>query len=261
MEKNQKKTSQNDHNPDQLSLGRVLLLIFAPTTLLTLSYLGLGHIPQIQNAMPSFLLFFLLAFLIFFPFELLVVLSASKRKFGRYSLKSAFLRHEKIPWWQIALFGTLSWGFAGLMTVTVLPLETRLFASIAERLTNLLPAYFDWTNIQYLERYSSGVLTLTAIVFFVLNVFIGPIIEELFFRGYLSAKISRFGNYTPVIMTVLFSLYHFWLPFDNLFRITAFLPGFYVTWKKKNIYIAIVLHCLSNLFSTIGFVTIISALI
>ncbi len=37
MEKNQKKTSQNDHNPDQLSLGRVLLLIFAPTTLLTLS--------------------------------------------------------------------------------------------------------------------------------------------------------------------------------------------------------------------------------
>ena len=87
----------NNHKTSQLGLGRVLLLIFAPSTLLTLSYIALGHVPQIQNAIPSFLLFFLLALFILFPFELLVVLIASKREFGQNSLKSAFLRHQKIP--------------------------------------------------------------------------------------------------------------------------------------------------------------------
>ena len=259
MESSHPTNQAKNVNIQELKIWQVLLLVFVPPALLMVAYVGIGHISAVQNAIPALLLFFLLAVLILFSIELSVVLLASKKEFGRSSLQSAFTNYQKLPWWQIALFGVLTWGFAGLMTVTIMPLENRLFAPLSAWLSNLLPAYFDWTNIAYLEQYSRSTLILTAVVLFVFNGFIGPIIEELFFRGYLTAKISRYGKVAPVIITVLFSLYHFWLPFDNIFRIAAFLPAFYLAWKKKNIYIAIVCHVLSNIFSSISIILMITS--
>ena len=236
---------------DNLSILRVLLLVFVPTSLLTLIYILAGYL---QNTIPSLLLFFLLAMFILFPIEVWVVLHASKKKYGSYSLKSAFSNHQKLPWRVIFLYGFLLWGFAGIMSVTIAPLENMLFAPISSWLTSIMPEYFDWNNIDYLKQYSKNILILTSVVYFILNVFIGPIVEEIFFRGYLTSKISRYGKYAPIIITVLFSIYHFWLPFNNLFRIVIFFPAAYLAWKKKNIYIAIVFHCLCNLVSAISFI-------
>jgi uncharacterized protein len=240
-----------------LSMRRVLYLIFVPTSLLTLTYVLAGHL--LQDTIPSLLLFFLLAMFMLFPIQVFVVLSASKKEHGSYTLKSAFSYHQKLSWWKIVLYGSLLWGFAGIMTVTIAPLEDMLFAPIAERLAHIIPSYFDWNNLDYLQRYPRNILLLTCFVYFILNGFVGPIVEELFFRGYLTAKIDRFGKYTPFIMTVLFSLYHFWLPFNNLFRIIVFYAAAYMAWKKSNIYIAIVFHVLSNLVSAVGFMVAVYA--
>jgi len=252
---------KNEIALENLPMWQVLFIIFIPTSLLTLTYFGIGHVSAVQKAIPSLLLFFLLALLILFPIEILIVCFASKKAFGQYSLKSAFINHQKLPWWQIALYGSLGWLFAGLMTFTIAPLENMLFAPISNWLSELLPAYFDWTNFDYLENYSKSTLILTAVILFVFNGFVGPIIEELFFRGYLTAKISRYGKFAPLIITVLFSFYHFWLPFNNLFRIIAFYPAFYITWKKRNIFISITTHSLSNLFSTISIILMIRAML
>lgn len=139
------------------------------------------------------------------------------------------------------------------MYVTMAPLEKSLFAPLSGKLAAVTPAYFDWTNFEYLRQYPGGILLLTSVVYFIFNVFVGPIVEELYFRGYLTAKLSRYGIGAPIIVTVLFSLYHLWLPFQNLFRISAFFPAAYFAWKEKNIYISIVFHCISNLFSTVSF--------
>ncbi|UTR10168.1 CPBP family intramembrane metalloprotease [Evansella sp. LMS18] len=237
---------------NNLSMGKVLLLIFLPTTVLTLVYLLAGYV--LGNSIPTILLFFLLAMFILFPFQIFVVARASKKEYGNYSWKSAFANHQKLAWWKIFVYAAFLFGFAGIMSVTIAPLEDMLFAPVSDRLFNVLPPYFDWTNIDYLQNYSRNILLFTCVMFFILNVFVGPIVEELFFRGYLTSKLSRFGNYTPFIVTVLFSLYHFWLPFSNLFRIIAFFPAYYLAWKKKNIFIAILFHCLCNAVSTIGFI-------
>lgn len=252
MEILNKRVQSNLSMPGNISMWRVLLLIFIPTSLLTLTYFLVGHL--LQNTIPSLLLFYLLAMFILFPIELLVVLFASKKEYGRYSLKSAFSNHQKLSWWKIFVYGSLLWAFAGIMSVTIAPLENMLFDLIANRLTHIIPPYFDWNNIGYLKQYSKNILLFTCFMYLFLNVLIGPIVEELFFRGYLTSKISRFGNYTPFIITVLFSLYHFWLPFNNLFRIIVFYPAAYFAWKKKNIYIAVVFHCLSNLVSSISLI-------
>lgn len=151
-------------------------------------------------------------------------------------------------------YGAAQFIFSGIIYVTIAPLENYLLAPISNKLAQLTPEYFSWSNFEYLKQYSKEILLLTCVGYFILNVIMGPIIEELFFRGYLTSKISRFGNYAPLIITILFSLYHLWLPFNNLFRFSVFFPAAFIAWNKKNIYISTVFHCLCNLFSTVSFI-------
>jgi membrane protease YdiL (CAAX protease family) len=240
--------SKNDNSP----LINVVLLVFIPTTLLTVSYVLLGYI---QHTIPSLLLFYTLATFILFPFELAVVLNASKKQFGSYSLRSAFVNQEKTNWKKTLIYGLLLFGLAGILSVTINPLEKWITTPLAEN----IPTYFDWNNMEYLRQYPKNILVITFIVYGLFNVLVGPVVEELYFRGYLTSRISRFGKWSPVIITVLFSLYHLWLPLQNIFRICVFLPAAYFAWKEKNIYISIVLHCLSNLVSTISLIVAVYA--
>ncbi|MDF2905459.1 MAG: Abortive infection protein [Herbinix sp.] len=239
---------------NNLSLIKVALLIFIPTTTLTISYYLLG---QVFQSIPSLLLFFALATIILFPIELAVVLCSSKKEFGRYSLKSAFVNQGKTSLIKTLLFSTLLFGFAGIVSATIGPFENWVTTPLSNKLIEIIPAYYDWNNMEYLRQYPKNILLLTCIAYALFNIIVGPVIEELFFRGYLTSKISRFGKWAPVIITVLFSLYHFWLPLQNLFRICVFLPAAYIAWRQKNIYISMIFHILCNLFSTISFIIIV----
>ncbi|GAP13527.1 CAAX protease self-immunity [Longilinea arvoryzae] len=241
---------RNPYKNNDLSLLKVILLIFIPTTVLTSIYLLVGYA---HTTIPSVILFFLLAMLFLFPVEIAIVLRASKKEFGSYSFRSAFVNQGKAGWKRTLIIGLLLFGFAGIMSITLGPLEKSLTASLSAKLAAVLPAYFDWTNLDHFRQYSGVSLLLMSTVYLILNGFVGPIVEELFFRGYLTSKLSRYGKVAPVIVTVLFSLYHFWLPFQNLFRISVFLPAAYLTWKEKNIYIGMVFHCISNIFTVISF--------
>lgn len=236
---------------NNMSMLKVLALIFIPTLAFTTTYIILG---LAQQAIPSIVLFSLLAIITLFLFQLVVVLLVTKKEFGNISFKSVFAYNEKMSIWKIVLYGIVLFAFTGLLSITVTPLENLIFASLNERLMSIIPEYFNWNNIVQLKAYSQGILVFTCIIYFILNVLVGPIVEEMFFRGYLTNKISRFGNFAPLIITILFSLYHLWLPFNNIFRICAFFPAAFVAWKKKNIYITIVFHALCNLVSTISFI-------
>jgi membrane protease YdiL (CAAX protease family) len=72
------------------------------------------------------------------------------------------------------------------------------------------------------------------------------VVEELYFRGYLLPRISRFGAWAPLINMVLFSLYHFFTPWQNLGRIVGLLPMVYTVWWKRSIYVSIAVHVLGN---------------
>ena len=83
---------------------------------------------------------------------------------------------------------------------------------------------------------------MTSALFLVLiNGIFGPIVEELYFRGYLLPRISQLRGWAPLFNSVLFSIYHFFSPWQNPLRILAFTPVFYACWKK-NIYV--IVHCL-----------------
>lgn len=227
----------------------LILRIFAPTTVLSLSYLILGHFCNI----PHILLFCILGTVILVPMELGMILSASKREHGTYSLKSAFVGQEKLPPWKIFFIAFVFFGVAGLLSMFAAPLENQIFVQMKTALLNRLPSGFDWTNYAYMKSFSKPILILTCIYYGIFNVLIGPITEELFFRGYLTSHCKKQSPFLPILIAVLFSLYHFWLPFNIVFRILAFAPVAYVAYKKKNLYISICFHCLCNLFSAVSF--------
>ena len=204
------------------------LRIFVPATVLSLSYLLLGHFCNI----PHILLFCIL---------------------GTFIL-SAFAGQEKIAVWKMLGIAFVFFGIAGLLSIFVAPMENQIFATMRSNVLNNLPAGFDWTNFDYIKSFSKPIRILTCVYYGIFNVLIGPITEELYFRGYLTSHYKKQNSITPIWIAVLFSLYHFWLPFNNVFRILAFTPVVYVAYKKKNLYISLYFHCLCNLFSVIGFV-------
>lgn len=61
----------------------------------------------------------------------------------------------------------------------------------------------------------------------------------------------------PLMNVVLFSLYHFWLPWDLFSRIVALLPMVYWVQWKRNFYIGILVHVLLNSLGTIGLLALV----
>ena len=235
---------------DKIDTKGLILRIFIPAIVLSLIYLLLGNFCNI----PHILLFCILGTLILVPMELGMILSASKRENGAYSLKSAFVGQEKLPLWNILIIALVFFVVTGLLSVFVAPLENQIFDKMRSTLLSNLPIGFDWTNYEYIKLFSKPILILTCIYYGIFNGLIAPITEELFFRGYLTSHYEKQGPITPILVAVFFSLYHFWLPFNNLFRISAFAPAAYAAYKKRNLYISLCFHCLCNLFSTLSFI-------
>ena len=109
-----------------------------------------------------------------------------------------------------------------------------------------LPEWFAIFDIEQLQRYARPTLLITFWVGLIVNGFALPIVEELYFRGYLLSRLERFGKWAPLINVSLFSLYHFWTPWQAVSRILWLLPWVYTTWRKQNIYLMMIAHCTAN---------------
>lgn len=238
-------------NTIQIGWKKTIAMVFGTTGLFTALYLIAGiALPQL----PTLLIFCILGGLVLMPAEWFLMLQQSRKDYGEYSLKAALVGQAKLPVIKIFLFALLLFGVAGICSSTILPLEKMLLFSVREKVLAFLPVGFDWDNIENIKSFPESIIIVTCAVYFVFNVLVGPITEEFFFRGYLTAYNNKYRNWTPVMITMLFSLYHLWLPFQNIFRIFIFLPMAYSSYRKKNLYICMVSHILCNLFTTISFI-------
>jgi hypothetical protein len=122
------------------------------------------------------------------------------------------------------------------------------------------PIITDTLFAWYLQEYNiqnamanPGVLSgyqgvyLLFVMFIIINGILGPFVEELYFRGYLLPRMEGYAKkWAPALNVVLFSLYHYFSPWENPIRIIALLPLGYLVWKKRNIRFSIWVHILLN---------------
>jgi membrane protease YdiL (CAAX protease family) len=60
-------------------------------------------------------------------------------------------------------------------------------------------------------------------------------------------RVDYLGWLAPLFDAFLFSIHHFWQPYNYLLIFLIVLPQAYVVWRKQNIYIAIMVHCAANM--------------
>ena len=109
-----------------INTTKLLLLIFTPTFVLSVMYFVLAHFIKI----PNLLLFCIIATFTMVPIELGIILNASKKETGKYSFSSAFTGYEKMPLWKSFVIAFVFFGIAGLLSVTVAPLENYPFSGL-----------------------------------------------------------------------------------------------------------------------------------
>ncbi len=118
---------------------------------------------------------------------------------------------------------------------------------LIDRLFGWLPQWFVTPILpERVGDYSSGAWVATIVAFFALNGFVGPIVEELYFRGYLLPRMEWMGRWAPLVNVSLFSVYHFWSPWQVVARILGVGPMVYAVRWKRNVYLGMVVHCTLN---------------
>jgi membrane protease YdiL (CAAX protease family) len=113
---------------------------------------------------------------------------------------------------------------------------------------------FGWAPTWYLRpidlavvgSYSASAWMVTLVGYLVLNGVVGPVVEELYFRGWLLPRMNASGRWAPLLNTVLFSVYHFWTPWQFLSRVAAVLPFVCVVHARRNVYVGMLVHMLLN---------------
>jgi uncharacterized protein len=93
---------------------------------------------------------------------------------------------------------------------------------------------------------SKGAWVATMIFGLLVNGLAVPVVEELYFRGYLLPRIPLSRAWAPLANAALFSLYHLFSPWQNLSRTLAVVPIAYAVSWKRSVFVGIATHCLLN---------------
>jgi len=225
----------------QHSLGKTILLHISPGILTTLALLIFKPLINLTDY-PPLLLFLLAVLLIDLPFMLGVMLNEGKKLNRRLSLEGVVLYREKVPWKTFAMV------FVGAFVVLylIIMVSTPLNSMLAETVFPWLPEWFFFDNAAQYEVYAKNNLILVFTLQLVITGVILPWVEELYFRGYLLPRISRYGNWSPLMGGLLFGLYHGWQLYGWVGVSLLGIGLGYVVWWKKDIRLSISLHVFAN---------------
>ncbi|HET7143645.1 MAG TPA: CPBP family intramembrane glutamic endopeptidase [Anaerolineales bacterium] len=224
---------------NQLSISKSILLHLLPGAIGTLVYILLAPL-FLRNHYPAILALLVTAGVFIVPIELGYLLIQAKKN-GSFGKVIEY--REALPLWQyfVLPLGMIVWGFLASGALSILDLVT------AKQIFGWLPGWFFIFDVEQFKAFPREALLITFWAGLFINGLIGPIVEELYFRGYLLPRLSRLGNWSPLINISLFSLYHFWTPWQFISRIIWLLPWGYLVQKKKNIYLMIISHCTANI--------------
>ncbi|MFP4698574.1 MAG: CPBP family intramembrane glutamic endopeptidase, partial [Eubacteriales bacterium] len=80
------------------------------------------------------------------------------------------------------------------------------------------------------KQYSRPHIIISILVSFFFFTLVAPIVEELYFRGYLLDRMRWMGNYGVILNVFLFAVYHFCSPWLIIARTVALMPLFYFVY-------------------------------
>jgi len=222
------------------STTQSVILHLLPGILVGCFYL-LARQPVVNRGYPSIIALILAYAFILIPVELGYLLYQGKKKTGRFTLQGIISYRNSIPWWQYLVWVLIIFIATGAIVTLLKPVD----AFLQERLFFWIPDINNGLDGDYSRR----TLIVTYSLVFIFIAVLTPLVEELYFRGYLLPRMN--GKYVPLLHSFLFAAQHVLEPWMIITRTLGFLPILFGV-KKKNIYIGIIAHILCN---SVGFVT------
>jgi len=226
---------------------KLLVLHLLPGALATLAYLALVPLAS-RVHFPTMSALLLSAAIALVPLEMGHLLLQGKRLNGRWSLAGIVLYQRKGAGWRYFLMAL------GLFVLSVAgyTLSEPLDYVWKHMAFSWLPGWYVFSDLEQYAQFSRTVLIVTFSARLLLDGFLFPVVEELYFRGYLLPRMSRFGGAAPFINCALFSIYHFWQPYTLPTIFFVSLPMVFAVWKTKNVRVGIYTHILLNVLGGIS---------
>jgi uncharacterized protein len=226
---------------EQHSIGRSLALHILPGVFILALFVA--SVPLVARAgLPP--LFAMVTFGTTFGlgFQVWHLYREGKKRNGRASLAGIVLYRKPMPvrLYFVLVPALVILGF--LIDGVTAPLKSAIMNSLP-----WLPQWFEMRDASLLVAYSRSALVITFACSLLFNGIAAPIVEELYFRGYLMPRLSRFGSWMPVLETALFTLYHFWQPYYWITQFIFMLPVVSAVSWKKNVKLGIIVHMALNL--------------
>jgi membrane protease YdiL (CAAX protease family) len=189
------------------------------------------------------------------PVEIGVMLLWSVRFTGTRSLSEAIRYRRKgtmVDYIVLPLLLFLCWG---VLSIALSP--------ISKYVGTHLPAWLPAWATQ--EALINGVKScppiqrnITLVMAVLFSGLVAPLVEELYFRGFLLPRMEHWGWAAPIVNALLFAVYHFYFPGNVLAIFVVFVPITYVVMVKKNWRIGLIVHIMANLWSVFTLFTVMS---
>lgn len=232
----------------QHSLPQSFLLHILPGLLTLAGFFVLKPVSE-RLGYPPLLAFLLAVLLLDLPLQLGLLLREGKHRTGKWSLAGLHPYQEKLRWGTFALIFLLAFAALYLLISLAAPLSGIQTGSVF----GWIP---DWMILEEASQYAAYPRSILIIVFTLQLILTGvllPVVEELYFRGFLLSRLSRFQWGAPIISGLFFALYHAWQPYSlvSIFLLGAGLS--LVVFWKKNLNLSITLHVAANALARLGF--------
>lgn len=232
-------------------LQTIILHLFPGVLIVGFYFIVAGPIQD--QGFPTVAALILSAIVVLIPVELGIILWVKRKSLNKITfqtlIKSTKLRKLEYFLYILGLIIIM-----GVLVALIEPINTIL----KDTVFSFFPEKYVLDMGQSTE-YSTTLLFWTYLVGFIVLAVIAPIVEEIYFRGYLLPRIPNLGGFDKLLHSFLFACYHMWTPWIIVSRTIFMLPFIYVVSYKKNLYIAFIVHSTVNAIDFIaGFAFLLS---
>ncbi len=240
---------RKEGNPVRLHWALLVSLHLFPGLLFAFVYYWIAG-AVLRNGLPVYIALMITIAVCLIPVELgtmwIARLRSSRKGIGAeksYRNQGTLWEYTLLPLVLLVVCALLAWAASPLTRI----LENRLHV--------LVP---NWASPQSLiaglKTCTLPVRRISILLGVLFSGILAPVVEELYFRGFLLPRMERFGMSAPLLNAFLFGVYHVFSPWNIPAVFLAFIPIAYVVWIRKNVRIGIIAHCLLNIWGIVQLV-------
>jgi uncharacterized protein len=149
---------------------------------------------------------------------------------------------ERLPWWEYALWLLALVGIAFAALFLLAPVG----GALARAGFGWMPAWLRGEPLAGVPPPSPLMVRATLIANLVVDGLANPIVEELYFRGFLLPRLGALGRAAPALNAALFALGHLWQPWNVPLIFTIVVVEAYAVRWRRSVGISILAHCAGN---------------